>query len=492
MEPYDWAPRGQFVNRASDLAELEAWWQHPTRDAVALVGRRRVGKSWLFRRFADGKLAVVLVADRRLLTTQMARFATVLEAELGVRPQLGSVAELVRVLYELGRERKLFAVIDEFPFLLPDGRAREDALSEVQAVMEDHRDASQTKLMLCGSLIGQMESLLHAESPLHGRLRPLDVWPMTFAESRPLVSTADTAHERVARFAVVGGMARYLGELGQSPLREAVCRNVLDRRGPLFDDPRAVLEQELRNPATYFSILETLAHGPASTEHLARELQMTSSSLSAYLETLRQMRLLSSAAPVGALKGSRNHKHRITDGFVRFWFRFVFGNQEDLQEGLSPADLWDAGIEPYLANFVAPAFEELCARYTRRMYGASAPNVGGWWGPALNEHRRTKARLSEEVDVVGAQRRNLRVVGECKWTSSAMPKQVLDDLRAYKIPAIAQERRLKVPAAGPRILLFARSGFAPELQQAAAGDENLTLVGLDELVSALDDEARDA
>ncbi|HEX6022287.1 MAG TPA: ATP-binding protein [Solirubrobacter sp.] len=485
-DPYGWAPREEFVNRVDDLAELEAWWRHPTRDAMALVGRRRVGKSWLFRRFADGKPAIILVADRRLVTTQMARFAATLETTLGVRPQLGSVAELVRVLYELGRERKLLAVIDEFPFLLPDGRAREEALSELQATIEEHRDASQTKLVLCGSLIGQMESLLHAASPLHGRLRRLDVWPMTFAESRPLVSSDDTAEERVTRFAVVGGMARYLAELGQDPLRQAVCRSVLDRRGALFDDPRAVLEQELRSPAAYFSILEALAYGPASTEHLARELQMTSSSLSPYLETLRQMRLLSTAAPVGAPKGARTHRHRITDGFVRFWFRFVFGNQEDLQEGLSPTDLWDAAIEPHLADFVAPAFEELCARYARQVYGANAPNVGGWWGPALNEHRRTKSRLSEEIDVVGAQRRNLRVVGECKWTSTAMPKQVLDDLRAHKIPAIAQEGRLKVPAAGPQILLFARSGFSPALQEIADGDDNVTLIDVEQLVAELD------
>src|ERR1700733_9291365 len=230
MDIYDWPPRGQFVNRVRDLAQLESWWEHSTRDAMALVGRRRVGKSWLLRRFADGKPAVVLVADRRLLTTQMARFAGALEAELGVRPDIRSVGELVRLLYELGREHKVLAVIDELPFLLPDGRAREEVLTEMQAVMEEHRDSSMTKLLLCGSLIGQMESLLHATSPLHGRLRPLDVWPLTFAESKGLASASDSSEERIVRFAVAGGMARYLGELGHGPLSELVCRNVLDPR----------------------------------------------------------------------------------------------------------------------------------------------------------------------------------------------------------------------------------------------------------------------
>ena len=73
-----------------------------------------------------------------------------------------------------------------------------------------------------------------------------------------------------------------------------------------------------------------------------------------------------------------------------------------------------------------------------------------------------------------------------------MPQRVLDDLREYKLPAVEQERRLEVPACGPRILLFARSGFAPELVQAAEADSAVTLVDLDVLVAALDLEVHTA
>lgn len=488
MERYDWTPRNQFVDRVDDLAQLESWWEHRTRDAIALVGRRRVGKSWLFRRFADGKPAVILVADRRLLTTQMARFAQTLESAFGVRPEIATTAELIRLLYELGREEKVLAIIDEFPFLLPEGHAREGVLTEVQAVMEEHRDTSETKLLLCGSLVSQMEALLPSEGPLHGRLRKLDVWPLTFAESKGMTSPTDSPEERITRFAVAGGMARYLAELGRGELRAVVCETVLDRRSQLFDDPRGVLEQELRNPATYFSILEALAGAPASTEYLTDRLKLKSSQLTFYLDTLREMRLLSSSLPVGAPDSARAHKHRVSDGFIRFWFRFVFGNQEGLQEGLAPRDLWDGDIEPYLADFVAPAFEELCARYTRRVYGSRAQKVGGWWGPALNKHRQAKERFREEIDVAAAHRRNLVLIGECKWTASPMPKRVLDELRDYKVPAIKQEGRLKVPRDGPQILLFARSGFSEELVAAAQADEMVTLVTLDELVAELDRE----
>lgn len=138
---------------------------------------------------------------------------------------------------------------------------------------------------------------------------------------------------------------------------------------------------------------------------------------------------------------------------------------------------------------MSAAFEELCIRYTRIEHGAQAPRVGSWWGPALGRHRRAKTRLTEEVDVVAPRHRNLRIVGECRWSASPMPKAVLDDLRDHKIPAIAQEKRLKVSAEGPDVLLFSRSGFDGELEAEAGADPKVTLVDLDTLVAALDRES---
>jgi hypothetical protein len=42
------------------------------------------------------------------------------------------------------------------------------------------------------------------------------------------------------------------------------------------------------------------------------------------------------------------------DPFLRFWFRFVYPYQRDLESGLSAHDLWVREIEPNLAHPVAP------------------------------------------------------------------------------------------------------------------------------------------
>ena len=175
------------------------------------------------------------------------RFADRLDELLGVRPALNDLPGLFEALYTVAADEKVLVVLDEFPYLLPGReRDRDEVLTSVQAVMEE-RDASQLKLILCGSYIAQMERLLHG--PLRGRLTPLLVEPLDFTEAQSFIGATASAVDRVERYAVAGGMSLYLDELGGGgALPDRIRRRVLDPRGPLFNDPREVLEEELRTP----------------------------------------------------------------------------------------------------------------------------------------------------------------------------------------------------------------------------------------------------
>src|SRR5664279_2939488 len=239
---FAWPMVDEFLDRDSELAGLQRWWASAERMPINLYGRRRVGKSWLLRRFAHGKVAVLLVAHRLSAGAQLSGFAARLEPVLGVRPDLPDVPSLIRVLYRAARDRTILAVIDEFPWLLP-GTESGDAqvLSQIQAVIEEERDDSRIKLVLCGSQVGQMEALLAERNPLHGRLIPVQLRPLSYPQAA-LFMPHLAPLERFERFAITGGMPRYLAELGHGPLRDTISDRVLDRDGPLWDEARTVLE----------------------------------------------------------------------------------------------------------------------------------------------------------------------------------------------------------------------------------------------------------
>jgi AAA+ ATPase superfamily predicted ATPase len=284
----------------------------------------------------------------------------------------------------------------------------------------------------------------------------------------------------VERYAVAGGMPLYLRELGRDRLETRVCRSVLDPRGPLFDEPRAILSQELREPRMYFTILEQLSAGDRTLGELAGALRTTASGLTVYLETLQELRIVARRVPITAPRTARDGHYRLLDPFIAFWFRFVFPYQEDLAAGLDPRRHYRAVIAPRLAEHVAPTFEEICREWARRRYGDRAQRFGPWWGRALDGLRARGARSSEEIDVVGTADRRVTVVGECRWRGRPVDLDVLRDLDAFKVPALRQggvrvSRDLEV-------LLFSRNGFTARLREEARRRGNVRLVELAEVV----------
>lgn len=74
----------------------------------------------------------------------------------------------------------------------------------MQATIEEERDASRLKLILCGSHIAQMQGLLAEQSPLRGRLTPLATDPLSLPDAR-LFFAGDGLQSRIEKFAVSGG-----------------------------------------------------------------------------------------------------------------------------------------------------------------------------------------------------------------------------------------------------------------------------------------------
>ncbi len=478
---FDWPLRSEFLNRTDELEQLEEWWESGERLAINLHGRRRVGKSWLFRAFCHGKPAVVLVAQEMSTGVQLTRFADVLAEVVGTRPDIPDVPGLFQLLFDLGRKEKILVVIDEFPNLLPWAEAkRRGVLSGIQAVIEDNLH-SKLKLILCGSQISQMEEMLAERSPLRGRLRPFSLKALTFDRSEPFLRSHGM-DERIIRFAVAGGMPPYLTFFGgENPLKTVVCEKLLDPYGALHNEPREILHRELSHPNVYLSVLEQLAGGDKPIEKIAEPLRMRTHEASKYITTLQNLRLVQRRVPIGSPVRARSGLYRLIDPFFRFWFRFVFPYQVDL-ESLDLLKFYDELIKPDLADHVSPVFEEICRVYVRKTHGELAQRIGGWWGPAVDSYRREGIRTSEEIDVVGLSRSRVTVVGECKWSRNPVSETILSDVETFKVPDLRQTAKV---AQTTKILLFGRTGFTKNLIKSVQGRNDVTLIDLPELERGL-------
>lgn len=455
---------------------MSAWFEDESEwRALTLVGRRRAGKSWLFRAFAHGHEADIFVATTRALADQLSGFSEILQRD-GERPALPDLESFLRLLYRRARDHRRLAIIDELPYLWT---AEKDLPSILLKVMEEEAASSRLKLVVAGSHVGMMERLLAEREPLRDRLRPLRVRPLDFWNAREILGPG-TPERLLTAYAIAGGLPRYLAEVAGSsdPVRR-LASACLDPHGPLFDEPRAILAQELDVPHTYFSILSVLARGPQPWADLTARSGVESARLTRYIQTLENLGLIAARTPVTDTTVGRNRLYELDDGFLRFWFRFVFPFQADLEAGLEPAAVLTAEILPDLADHIAPAIEVVARDWVRRTGLAGATRVGSWWGPALDEFRAGGERTREEIDVVGIARGRVTIIGEVRWRTRPMDVGILAEIHRYKLPALQRATRV---AARPYLMLVSRSGFTDGLIDAARDDDHIKLVDLTTLV----------
>jgi AAA+ ATPase superfamily predicted ATPase len=480
VPPYIFPNRGEFLDRQAELGRLRQWWaDEHDRFPLVLYGRRRTGKTWLLRQFAHGKSADIFVCDTRAQGDQLAYFARALGASLGFRPELPDVRSFYDVLLRPTERERRLVVIDEFPLLLQVSRG---AASSLAAALEQSNRDSLVKLVLCGSQIATMQGLLAERAPLHGRGTRLLMTPMSFRDALHFLAP-HRADDAITRYSIAGGMPLYLRRLGrEGNLKKIVCEDVLSPLAPFFDEVREVLAMELTRTAIYFSLLAALAAAPSlAWEDLVRQSRVEEPVASKYIRALEDLRIVEAANPLFAPPNARRRRYRVADAFVRFWFRFVFPHQPDLMAGLRPEDHWDRNVAPHLAEHTASVFERVCQEWVRARFRDGTDTVGSWWGLARHDLRRTGARATEEIDVVGARGRVATVIGECRWQKQPMGRQVIADLLDLKIPALAQ---VGVDTSSAHLVLFSRGGFQRDLvKEAAVAGRDIELVGLDAVVA---------
>ncbi len=478
MSRYIFPNHAEFLDREAELERLRLWWgDEGDRFPLVLYGRRRTGKTWLLREFAHGKNADIFVCDSRAERDQLAYFAGVLENTVGFRPDLGDARSFYNlILRQRGAGRRL-VVIDEYPLLLEVSRAADSSLA---AAMEERETDRSVKLVLCGSQIATMETLLAERAPLHGRGTPLLLAPMGFTHARRFLVDL-RAEDLVTRYAIAGGMPLYLKRIGRrGSLKKVLCEDVLSPLGPFFDEAREVLTMELTSTATHFSLLTALAGSPSlDWTDLVQRSRVEESTASRYIRILEDLRIVEAANPLFAPANARRRRYRVADPFMRFWFRFVFPYQADLTAGLRPEDHYDRNVAPALPQHTAEAFEGICRSWARDHYRETTDTVGSWWGMARHDLRRAKVRLTEEIDVVGARGAKVTMVGECRWQNQQMRRQTLTDILDYKLPALAQSG---VDTSSVTIVLFSKSGFHKELAEEARRRRKVELVDLERLL----------
>ncbi|NDL58979.1 ATP-binding protein [Phytoactinopolyspora mesophila] len=446
---------GRFVGRASELAllrkRLDSVAQSRTGTALAIRGRRQVGKSRLTQEFCDaaGVPYVFFTATKGLSPVEAigAFLREVRESGLpsdpGALPENapGSWLDALRVLAAALPDTPSIVVFDELPWLAEQDEAFDGAL---QTAWDRLLSRHPVLLVMLGSDIHMMERLTAYDRPFYGRADNLVLGPLNPAETGQAVGL--DAADAVDAYLISGGLPGILRSwpVGMSPL-PFVEQECADPAAPLFSVPEATLLAEFPLPDQARRVLEAVGSGDRTYGAIAAAAgggkgPLASGALSPLLQQLvREKHVVAVDQPLSTRPGKPN-LYRIADSNLRLYLAALRSSQELVRRGRPEAafQMFARRWETWRGRAVEPL-----VRDSLELAGASGAlpwpeveTVGGWWNRQFNP----------EVDLVGADRypvaRRLWFAGSIKWLKSPFDRHDLAVLhrRAPQVPGFEPDR----------------------------------------------------
>lgn len=455
----------RFVNREDELSRLRGCYESNEAEMIVIFGRRRLGKTQLVQHSLEKRDdAIVYQATETTPQVQLDEFVDIASESF---PSIDQIKQEWEALLGYLGEQDRIVVLDEFPYLID---ADESLPSVIQRLWDQRFQDTGGTLILIGSSISMMEeATLLGNSPLYGRFtQKIDLRPLDFAAVQEFVPVNYTSEERIFVWGVFGGIPYYLNGVNfDRDLGTVITTQLLSQRGYLHNEPEYVLRTELTDPNRYFAILTAIAAGGTSSNEIAQSVGIDGKQISTYTQKLERLRLIEREVPITEEKArSRRGRYRILDPLFRFWFRFVYGN-EDRYERLG-SDAYEAVIEPALPDFVSHEFEILCQGALAGLYSEKTfLDVGRWW---YKEY---------EVDVVGFTMDGTMVVGECKFTNAPLDYNALASLEEH-----TREIRWS-PYTGEDVdteyALFTRGGATQSIREVVSERDDVRLFDLDDV-----------
>ena len=327
----------KFVARENELKNLEEMYDSPKFEMAVIYGRRRVGKTALIKKFIKDKPAIYIqgIEATKELNLQYLSDAIMdfenpvqIPTSFSYRDFKDAFAAVENIANH--QKEKLIFVMDEFPYFA-------ESAPEVSSLLQytiDHiyKEYDNVMLILCGSSMSFMEhQVLGYKSPLYGRrtgqfkIRPFNIFDTK--KMLPEVNNDDL----LAYYGITGGIPQYLSFIDQKmSVSENIQRLFLDSNAPLQNETNILLQEELRKPATYYSILVAIANGDSKANKIYQTIGLKSSSqLSPYLNKLMELEIIERKAPI-LEKNKKKSIYVIKDEMFKFWFKFISGEQDQI------------------------------------------------------------------------------------------------------------------------------------------------------------------
>ncbi len=357
-----------LLGRGTEQQKLRQFLQNKGAELVVVVGRRRVGKTFLVKKVYEKEIVFHVTGIQDVTKRiQLQNFTGALNTFFSKSNDLSSPAnwfeafQQLKVLVGKGGKKKRVLFFDEFPWMAAGSNEFIKAFDHFWNTwaVDQH-----FVVVICGSSATWMISnVINHKGGLHNRItQKIHLHPFTLLQTEQYFSAngINWPRESIVQFYMaLGGIPYYLKDVQQGEtVVQAITRICFGREAILYNEFDNLYKALFANYQKHIEIIKALAQkwkGLTRQEIIAATPIQTGGGLSFILQELEDSHFIQSYTPFG--KKQRETLYRLTDEYSLFYLHFIAPNKNQPDYWLKKFNTQEVKI---WSGF---AFESLCIKH---------------------------------------------------------------------------------------------------------------------------------
>jgi uncharacterized protein len=398
----------KLIGREEEIEILQKALASDDAEMVAVIGRRRVGKTYLINQICGNqiKYSITGVQDAPM-KEQLSTFSFQLNEYSHVKTPFKTPEnwlEAFQILISFLKEKmatstdKPVVFLDELPWLDTHKSGFLRGLSFFWNTWATHQNIV---VIVCGSAASWMiQKVVHHKGGLHNRItKRIYLEPFTLSETERFLISRKVHLERyhlVQLYMAMGGIPHYLKEIEAGKSATQIINQVcFSKNGLLRDEFSKLYTSLFANAEKHISVIKALSQkrlGLTRSQILEVAKISESGTIQRVLEELEQSGFIATYRPFNKLK--KEKIYRLTDEYSLFYLQFM---EDKAYEG---TDIWNyiSQTQEYKI-WSGYAFEGLCMKHLPQI--KKSLGITGIYSLSSSFYKKgTKTEEGTQIDLV--------------------------------------------------------------------------------------------
>lgn len=359
----------KFIGREEQLKKLDRVINTDELTFSLIYGRRRVGKSELAKQAVKRNNVKSFYYECKQVSEagNAAGLGEIVSEIMGF-PKLGfsDIEAVLKYIFEISVKEKIILVLDEYPYLRENIKGMDSIL---QSLVDKYKDTSKLTLIILGSYVEVMRSLLEHSNPLYGRVDlTIDLKQMDYYESAYFYPNF-SVEDKVRIYSVFGGIPYYNRLIDDSKsVKDNIIELIASSGARLENEVSMYLNAEISKITNANEVFEALSRGYTRYSDILSQSHVSSGpTLVDVLDKLMRMEVVVKTSPINDGNNKKKAGYYISDNLSLFYYRYIFKYSSQMKI-MDSEIFYKKYIEKdFEEHYVPHIFETICSQYLIRM-----------------------------------------------------------------------------------------------------------------------------